>query len=155
MNDDHGNCQIDEASEQERNLDALLTALKNNPIDVGWLSEYDMGMVETCERYMAYQAARCALDDDPLADERDIDACGRSVGGAGSALFAALSHADEDADLFVLLTLACQGGYEAGVRDAVEGRISSGYARGLAAKTDRADLKRAAMYGFHRDISGL
>ncbi len=126
----------------------------NNPIDLGWVGRLDCGAVELLEQIASFEMTRTAIADDLFATKEDVQVFGEGIGRVAAKMFN-ICRQKEQVELITLLIALARGGYEAGVRDAGEGRLSSECVRAIAGRVGRSDERYDAMKEFYDELNIL
>lgn len=126
----------------------------NHPIDLGWVGQLDCGAVELLERIANYEMSTSALDAGMFATREDVQAYGEGIARVAAKMFNICRNKDE-VELVTLLIAMARGGYEAGVRDAGEGRLSKECVRLIAERVAKSDERYDAMKEFYDELNIL
>ena len=138
-----------------RNIDRVIDDLVGTTVDLSWLADYDLDMIDAVEAFAMREAYKYNYvnGDGTYQNEDDAllnaGALGRSIANVCAA--SRRKHA-ADEPLFVLLYGVANLAYEHGVRDGYDGRLSSGCARRITKDLDRSDEKHEAMREFLDDV---
>lgn len=138
-----------------RNIDRVIDDLVGTTVDLSWLADYDLDMIDAVEAFAMREAYKYnyVKGDGTYQNEDDAllnaGALGRSIANVCAA--SRRKHA-ADEPLFVLLYGVANLAYEHGVRDGYDGRLSNGCARRITKDLDRSDEKHEAMREFLDDV---
>ena len=153
MADTNHNKDDARAAELGKALFKLFDALDANPVDLSWVNE--LGVDEVIGFELAAQDALLKLlIEEDWHEENDAIVYEESVARSASYLFG-ICGKHSPMSLMVLLLRTTQQGYEAGQRDAYEGRISREGLKAIAEKQNSIDQRQAAMRAFHEELREL
>ena len=126
----------------------------NHPIDLSWVGQLDCRSVEMLERIANYEMSTSALDAGLFATREDVQTYGEGIARVAAKMFNICRNKDE-VELVTLLIAMARGGYEAGVRDAGEGRLSKECVRLIAERVAKSDERYDAMKEFYDELNIL
>ncbi len=138
-----------------RNMDTVVDHLVGTTVDLSWLADYDLDMIDAVEAFTVSEAYKTFyVNGDGTYQTEDDAILNAAALGRSVANVCAASRRQHSADepLFVLLFHVANLAYERGVRDGADGRLSDGCRRRITKQLDQSDEKHDAMRSFMDDV---
>lgn len=157
MSSIHDDATNNEQPPYAQYTDMIMGHIKATKVDLSWLDDYDLDMIDGIESFVLYQTYKSELSEQnsPIKMMEDLSIYANGVSVAFWDAFSVLrGGCKEPQDLFLILLLVAHLAYKNGARDAFEGRLSTEALRGIAKKRAAADRGRQARHEFFDDIRG-
>ena len=135
-------------------LGAVTRDMTRATVDLGWLENYDLDMIDAAEVFLTYQAREVETNNkkSPFASKNDLLVYAQGIGRPIADSLDSCRKVGGEEMLVSLLYHIASLAYGRGVRDAHDGRLSPQTVRELAKRWNRLDEKHEAMRELYDDI---
>ena len=140
--------------EQVSPLGAILDCFAAHPVDLSWAQDFCTKDIDIVEYIAAREALALGLDEELFTAEEDALRYAESIARAASSAFET-SRRNPSVDLIVLLIAIARAGYETGVRDCFEGKLTRESSGKIAASLNEANRRWEELRDFREELEGL